>query len=62
MKWLRAHRARASPWRSSPAPAPWLLGTESGLRWALGFAPRELAVEGARGALAREIAVRARRL
>src|SRR5688572_9914209 len=30
----------------------WLLGTESGLRWALGFAPAGLTVEGARGALA----------
>jgi translocation and assembly module TamB len=36
--------------------ASWLLGTQSGLRWALGFAPRELVVEGARGALAREMA------
>jgi translocation and assembly module TamB len=35
--------------------AAWLLGTTGGLRWALDFAPRELAVEGARGALAREI-------
>src|SRR5688572_17836870 len=35
--------------------AGWLLGTESGLRWALGFAPRELAVDGVRGALVREI-------
>src|SRR5688572_13490666 len=33
----------------------WLLGTEGGLRWALGFAPRELAVDGVRGALVREI-------
>ena len=30
----------------------WLLGTESGLRWALRFAPDELTVEGPRGALA----------
>src|SRR5262245_39735871 len=35
--------------------AGWLLGTESGLRWALGFAPRGLAVDEPRGALAREI-------
>src|SRR5262245_42392420 len=34
----------------------WLLETESGLRWALGFAPRRLAVDNPRGALAREIA------
>jgi translocation and assembly module TamB len=34
----------------------WLLETESGLRWALGYAPRELVVEGVHGALAREIA------
>jgi len=33
----------------------WLLGTESGLRWALGFAPAELVVEAPRGALAREV-------
>src|SRR3954469_15030983 len=37
------------------AAAFWLLETESGLHWALGFAPRELAAEGVRGALAREI-------
>lgn len=37
------------------AAALWLVGTEPGLRWALGFAPRELVVEGPRGALAREI-------
>jgi translocation and assembly module TamB len=37
------------------AGAGWLLGTESGLRWALGFAPADLAVEGARGALVRAI-------
>jgi translocation and assembly module TamB len=35
------------------AAAVWLLGTESGLRWALGFAPPELEIEGARGALVR---------
>jgi translocation and assembly module TamB len=35
--------------------AGWLLGTGSGLRWALGFAPPQLVVEGPRGALAREI-------
>src|SRR5262245_18621891 len=29
----------------------WLLGTESGLRWALGFAPPEIAFQGARGTL-----------
>ena len=29
----------------------WLLGTESGLRWALGFAPPALVVEAPRGAL-----------
>ncbi|MGH8518608.1 MAG: hypothetical protein ACREUE_14240, partial [Panacagrimonas sp.] len=33
----------------------WVLGTESGLRWALGFAPAGLGVEGARGALVRTI-------
>src|SRR5262245_23504257 len=33
----------------------WLLGTESGLRWALGFAPPQLAIDNPRGALAREI-------
>src|SRR5882672_4608729 len=38
------------------AAAFWLLETESGLRWALGYAPRELLVEGPGGALAREIA------
>ncbi len=35
--------------------AGWLLGTGSGLRWALGFAPAQLVVEGPRGALAREV-------
>src|SRR5687767_1386072 len=30
----------------------WLFGTESGLRWALSHAPRELVVEGPRGKLA----------
>src|SRR5688572_13215111 len=35
--------------------AAWLLGTTSGLRWALGFAPPQLVVENPRGALAREI-------
>jgi len=29
----------------------WLLGTESGLRWALAFAPATVQLEGARGAL-----------
>jgi autotransporter translocation and assembly factor TamB len=33
----------------------WLLETEAGLRWALGFAPPQLAVENPRGALAREM-------
>jgi autotransporter translocation and assembly factor TamB len=35
--------------------AGWLLGTEGGLRWALGFAPPQLEVQGARGALARTV-------
>src|SRR5262245_202351 len=35
--------------------AGWLLGTESGLRWALGFAPPEIALEEPRGALARTV-------
>ena len=37
------------------AAAFWLLETESGLRWALGYAPRELVLEGVQGALARQI-------
>src|SRR5262245_41363972 len=35
--------------------ALWLLETESGLRWALGFAPPQLVIEEPRGALAREV-------
>ena len=37
------------------AAAAWLVGTESGLRWALGFAPAELTLEAPRGALTRTI-------
>jgi translocation and assembly module TamB len=32
--------------------AVWLVGTESGLRWGLGFAPDDVVLEGPRGALA----------
>jgi translocation and assembly module TamB len=54
MKWLlRAVLVLAAAFLAA---AFWLLETESGLRWALGYAPRELLVEGVRGALAREIA------
>ena len=54
MKWLlRLTLALAVAFLAAAA---WLLETESGLRWALGYAPRELVVEGVRGALAREIA------
>ncbi|HEX6692777.1 MAG TPA: translocation/assembly module TamB domain-containing protein [Burkholderiales bacterium] len=53
MKWLL--RACVALLLLLVAAAGWLLGTESGLRWALGFAPPELVVEGPRGALAREI-------
>jgi translocation and assembly module TamB len=35
--------------------AVWLLGTESGLRWALGFAPPDITLEGPRGTLASTI-------
>src|SRR5262245_48931549 len=36
----------------------WVLGTESGLRWALGFAPPELVVEEPRGSLLGTISLR----
>lgn len=53
MKWLlRAVLALAVAFLGV---AGWLLGTGSGLRWALGFAPPALVVEAPRGALAREI-------
>src|SRR5262245_30385304 len=53
MKWLlRAFLALAV---ALFVAAAWLLGTPSGLRWALGFAPPQLVVEAPRGALAGEI-------
>ena len=53
MKWLL--RATLLLATLALGAAFWLLETESGLRWALGFAPPALVVEGPRGALAREI-------
>ncbi len=56
MKWLKWElRAALALVVLLAAGAGWLLGTESGLRWALGFAPPELEIEGARGALIGEI-------
>ena len=57
LKWLVPCAASSLLALVAAAAAGWLLGTESGLRWALGFAPRELAIEGARGALVRTISV-----
>ncbi|HXI37877.1 MAG TPA: hypothetical protein VNH80_13290, partial [Burkholderiales bacterium] len=53
MRWLRwlVRGAVALPLVAAAA-ALWLLETESGLRWALAFAPPGLEIEGARGALA----------
>jgi translocation and assembly module TamB len=50
MKWFLA--AIALVLVAAGAAAAWLLGTESGLRWALRHAPADLTVEGARGKLA----------
>src|SRR5262245_61730053 len=53
IKWLvRSALALAAAFLAG---AFWLLGTESGLRWALGFAPPQLVVEAPGGALAREV-------
>jgi translocation and assembly module TamB len=53
LKWLL--RAALAAAVLAAAGAAWLLGTEAGLRWALRFAPAELEIEGARGALVRAI-------
>ena len=56
MRWLKwLVRLAVALALLSAAGAGWLLGTESGLRWALGFAPAEVTLEGARGALIRTI-------
>jgi len=54
MRWLKwLVRSAVALALVAAAGGLWLLGTESGLRWALAFAPPELEIEGARGALAR---------
>ena len=54
MRWLKGLvRGAVALALVAAAAALWLLGTESGLRWVLRFAPPELEIEGARGALAR---------
>ena len=56
LKWLKwLVRSAVALALVAAAAALWLLGTESGLRWALAFAPPELEIEGARGALARTL-------
>src|SRR5262245_11010544 len=56
MRWVRwPVRALVILAALAAAGAGWLLGTESGLRWALGFAPAEITLEGPRGALIRTI-------
>jgi len=53
LKWLV--RGAVALALAAAAGTLWLLGTESGLRWALGFAPPEIEIEGASGALARAL-------
>src|SRR6476646_9130610 len=54
MRWLKwLVRSAVALALVAAAGGLWLLGTESGLRWVLGFAPLDLEIEGARGALAR---------
>ncbi len=56
LKWLKwLVRSAVALALVAAAGALWLLGTESGLRWALGFAPPQLEIEGARGALVRTL-------
>ncbi len=56
LKWLKwLVRSAVALALAAAAGALWLLGTESGLRWVLGFAPPPLEIEGARGALARTL-------
>ena len=56
MRWLKwLVRSAVALALAAAAAALWLLGTESGLRWALGFVPPALEIEGARGALARTL-------
>jgi len=56
MKWLKwLVRTAVAAVLLAAVAAGWLLSTESGLRWALGFAPAGLTIEGARGALIRII-------
>jgi translocation and assembly module TamB len=57
MRWLKwPVRAAVGLALVAAGGAVWLLGTESGLRWALGFAPPEIEIEGPRGTLAGAIA------
>jgi len=53
LKWLV--RGAVAVVLAAAAAALWLLETESGLRWALAFAPPGLEIEGAHGALARTL-------
>ena len=56
MRWLKwLLRGAVALALAAASAAVWLLGTESGLRWALGFVPPALEIEGARGALARTL-------
>jgi len=56
MRWLKwLVRGAVALALAAASAALWLLGTESGLRWALGFVPPALEIEGARGALARTL-------
>jgi translocation and assembly module TamB len=53
MRWVKwPLRALVAAALLAAAGTLWLLGTESGLRWALRFAPPKLQIEGTRGALA----------
>jgi translocation and assembly module TamB len=52
MRWLKwLVRGLVALALFAAAGAVWLLGTESGLRWALGFAPADVELEGPRGTL-----------
>ena len=56
MRWLKwLLRGAVALALAAASAAVWLLGTESGLRWALGFVPPALEIEGARGALVRTL-------